>query len=264
MSLITLKLIGITIIFLSNLVGSYLPTLFKSSSWLSKADSLAGGVFIGASIVHLFPESSHVFEDAHVPLASFYFLGAFLLMAIFEVFTNPKLSLEEIPENNPESNQEIETEKKLSPKNIFLLTMLFVHSFFEAISIGVQQQESSFWALFFAIISHHPIVCFALGLSLLSDEISECYYYTIMIIYNIFTPIIAILFMIIGNISSSKFIATMNAISAGVFIYVGISELHELLHKKNSKSDKIWHSVFFFAGLLWMALVSIVVEHHHE
>jgi len=240
---------------------------FKDSTWVSIADSLAGGVFLGASFIHLIPESSHAFHDAHLPIVPFFCVGAIFIMVVFDVFQNPSLDLKECDANDNDG-RELDVESNESPslshKNTFLFIMILIHSFFESLSLGITKDNASFWALFFAIIAHKPVVCFALGLAILSDKVSTKLYIILMSIFIFSAPLVTVSFIYIGQSASAKFAGIMNAISSGVFIFVGFNEMHVLLHTKLSRSDKIWHIISFFVGILWMALVAVFVgEHSH-
>lgn len=89
MSINSFKVISSLIIFVLNALSSFLPFCFSSQSWVSYAESLAGGVFIGAFAVHLFPEALHSFSNyTHAPIGPIVSLIFFTILLSVEMFAS--------------------------------------------------------------------------------------------------------------------------------------------------------------------------------
>lgn len=107
----TFKFISSLLIFSLNLFSSFLPCYFNSQSWVSYAESLAGGVFWGAFAIHLFPEAIHSFSSiTHIPVGPIIALLFFLILLIIDIFasshshSHEHLSHKEYPQNHSHSS----------------------------------------------------------------------------------------------------------------------------------------------------------------
>lgn len=89
MSVNSFKIISSLVIFVLNALSSFLPFCFSSQSWVSYAESLAGGVFLGAFTVHLFPEALHSFSNyTHTPIGPIISLIFFTILFSVEMFAS--------------------------------------------------------------------------------------------------------------------------------------------------------------------------------
>lgn len=89
MSINSFKVISSIIIFALNAFSSFLPFCLNSQSWVSYAESLAGGVFLGAFAVHLFPEALHSFHNyTHAPIGPIISLIFFTILLSIEMFAS--------------------------------------------------------------------------------------------------------------------------------------------------------------------------------
>ena len=246
MNLSTLKYLASAIILIGNIISSWLPMKIKKSEWITFANSMAGGVFIGASFIHMIPNSLKMINQQ---LCLLTIVFSYFLMTLFESFFSPDLKL---------LNEEENDSMFLSPQVLFLYLMIHIHSFFESLSLGIINEEKTFYSLFFAIIAHKPVVCFSLGLIILNENKENWIYLLLMGIFIFSSPLITIFFTIIPFSTSKSFVGFMNSISAGVFIFVGFHELNDLLLKKLSKKHKIYHLLLYFIGQVWMGLVLLI------
>lgn len=89
MSVNSFKIISSIIIFILNAFSTFLPFCLNSQSWVSYAESLAGGVFLGAFAVHLFPEALHSFHNyTHAPVGPIISLIFFAILLAIEMFAS--------------------------------------------------------------------------------------------------------------------------------------------------------------------------------
>jgi zinc transporter 1/2/3 len=240
---------------------------------MSKAEALAGGVFIGSALLHLIPESLHSLEH---PLASIVSLICFILLLAVELIAGSH------PEHS-DSTELLRSSEEARPKREFhpyatmatgriasvtwvLYFVLIFHGFVEAIAFGVIESTSVLLALFCAIIGHKPVETFALGLQLLKSRPSRGTYMALMAGFSAVAPVTIFVAMELGKNASKLFSGVVTSASAGAFLFVGCHELGELLHhaQKWALSGKIVHLGFFIAGAVWMAIfVLIGGEHEH-
>ena len=280
---------GAAILFVVCVIFMILPIWIKGFSWMSRMDALAGGVFLGAALVHLYPEGIHLLESFHFPLYAYMTLTGFFLMFVMESFTgshghnhkhehshelesslNHESALNSqliSHENEEEDNSHFgSSQNKLPPTSIMLYCALMFHSVIESISYGVARDKQVLLSLFFALIGHKPVEIFALSVTLLESKPSKLKYFLLMGIYAIAVPITIVSFDFIGKSTGEIFPGIVTALSAGVFIFIGFHEIVEIMHEMPTLlvKEKVWLQLFVFIGFLWMSLMGLVGEHDHE
>ena len=280
---------GAAILFAVCVLFMFLPIWIKGFSWMSRMDALAGGVFLGAAIVHLYPEGIHLLESFHFPLYAYMALTGFFLMFVMESFTashshnhshehelessqNNKSALtsqllSQQTEDEGEQNSHFGTKKnKLPPTTIMLYCALMFHSFIESVSYGVARDKQVLFSLFFALIGHKPVEIFALSVTVLESKPSKLKYFLLMGIYAIVVPVTIFAFDFIGKSTGEIFPGIVTALSSGVFIFIGFHEIVEIMHEMPSLvlKEKLWLQLFVFIGFLWMSLMGLVGEHEHS
>jgi zinc transporter 1/2/3 len=276
------KFVSAVIVFILNVCCSLLPLSFTSRGWISKAESLAGGVFLGSAIVHLIPEAIHSFEGlSESPLAPIVILICFTVLLSVEVFAQSHVDetdhsdrLLHSRDSPPSHKPEIKgtpfpswAPGKLSSVVVVLYGVLIFHGFVEAIAFGIMKEQSVLLALFCAIIGHKPVETFALGLELLKNRPTQCTYFAMMFVFSSVAPATILVTIWIEKHASPLFFGIVTSASAGAFLFVGCHELSELLHHagKWPMQTKITHLLFFVAGAAWMAVFGLMGgEHHHE
>jgi zinc transporter 1/2/3 len=253
MNVVLFKYFTSVIIFSLNLASSAVPLFFTSLGWISKAECLAGGVFLGSALVHLVPEALHSFEGfSEYPIASLIILACFSLLLVVEVFAQTH------GEHSDSSHQAVDGQ--LSSMIIVLYCVLIFHGFVEAIAFGIVKQDSIVLALFCAIIGHKPVETFALGLEILKNRPSRLLYFAMMILFSSVAPLTIVFTVWIEKTASNIFAGLVTSASAGAFLFVGCHEVTELLHEagKWSVGSKIVHLLFFALGATWMALFAFM------
>jgi zinc transporter 1/2/3 len=260
------KVLALVVIWVLNLVASACPFVFNSRSWVSKAESLAGGIFIGSALIHLIPESLHSFEVvSRHPLAPFISLGCFTVLLCIEV-------LVESHHQRSDSTELLRSSEgapyaAMAPGRISPGSWVLFHGFVEAIAFGVIESMPVLLALFCAIIGHKPVETFALGLRLLRDRPTKAVYFAMMAIFSSVAPLTICLTMEIGRNASRWFFAVVTSASAGAFLFVGCHELGEIIHHAGNWAldAKLIHLGCFAVGALWMAAFALVGgEHDHD
>ena len=284
---------GAAILFVACVISMFLPLCIKSFSWMKRMDALAGGVFLGAALVHLFPEGMHCLESFHFPLYAYMTLTGFFIMFVMESFaashSHPHEHDHEHEDNNENSqpmsslsagliesedhNHENDSQESHfgTPFNKIPLTTktlygaLMVHSIIESISFGIAQEKQVILSLFFALIGHKPVEVFALCVAILVSKPTKLKYFLMMGIYCFMTPITIVAFHFIGKSTGEVFAGVVTALSAGVFIFIGFHEIVEIMHDMPSLvvKEKLWYILFVFIGLLWMAVMGLFGEHDH-
>lgn len=277
------KVCAAVVIFLLNGLSSTLPLYIKSRKWVSCAESLAGGVFLGAAMVHLIPESLHSFEGiTHKPIAPIIALIFFVVMLCIEMFASShgddsdsgEDSQRLLPNGGDENLVQMDemgppyakVTDKIDSVTMVLYYILIFHGAVEAVAFGIMKSESVVVALFCAIIGHKPVETFALGLMLLKSTCPGTKYAILMGIFSVIAPSAIVLTMWIGKMASATFFGVVASASSGAFLFVGCHELCEMLHHSHKWTiqGKLWHLASFIAGAIWMGVIGMMGEEHHH
>jgi zinc transporter 1/2/3 len=268
-----LKVGALLAIWVLNLAASACPFWVTSSSWVSKADALAGGVFIGSALVHLIPESLRAFEAvSDRPLAPLVALACFALLLAVELLAGAHADASDSPELHRSSDSSWQRAPyatmsgRISSVSLVLYFVLLFHGFVEALALGVAESRTVLLALFCAVVGHKPVEAFALGLQLLRSRPTRATYAAMMGAFSSVAPLTILLTMELGRGAPAWFSAVVTAASAGAFLFVACHEVAELLHRahKMGASAKITHIAFFVAGVAWMAAFGLLGEKHEH
>ena len=280
-----MKYIASALIGLSTILGCAFPMCFKAQKWTSRAESLAGGVFLGAGLAHLLQEGLEDVTDkwdTKYPIAPAVCLVTFVILTCIQLFSYGEHDEEFAVEANKDEllsslvdgTTSLAGEDSYDPnqaltkfgKNLLTLPtaslyiIMDIHSVIEGIALGVIQERTRVLAIFLAIIGHKPIEAFALALILLKDKPYKTLYWVLVVFYSILTPLGIIGGMWISDHSDKGWRGIISAFSAGTFLFVGCTEWGEMFEHKHdwNCSEKSWHYFMFVTGLVWMLLIAIV------
>ncbi|CAF3163236.1 unnamed protein product [Rotaria socialis] len=131
-------------------------------------------------------------------------------------------------------------------RNFILILSLIIHSIFEGMALGSNNEYKSFFELFFAIILHKSIIAFSVGLKLMNITNKRLAYLSCFLI-SIATPI-GILFIISmqellpTNRATKIFHEILRAFACGTFFYITFfdvlpNELNMSTHHRHSSSN---------------------------
>lgn len=207
----------------------------------SYGETIATGIFLGAALMHILPESNHQFiqQGIHYPIS-------YLLAGLTFLFF---LWLEHLSKELYQNN---------FSQHAFIgvaWAMLSAHSFFEGSALGLSSELSVVLVLFMAIISHKWAEGFAMAVQLVKSHTSKKISLALYFVYALMTPI----GILIGNYFQSPdqnlFGPICMAISAGTFLYFGtLHGLERCVLVKRCCDLK--HFSYVILGFLLMALVA--------
>jgi len=253
--MIFLKLLIALIIFIIALISGIVPLLVKVTDrtklWLLYGEYFACGIFLGAGVIHLLPES---LKNLHFTMHYQYPI-AFLICALSILF------LRIIEEGCAKSNYaQIASHQTWMA---FLLTLLLsIHSILAGIALGVEMMLASFIMIFIAIIAHKGAAAFALGINMRKSTLKRSTMIKLMILFSAMTPsgillgssFMALLHAKAGYLAQGIF----DAIAAGTFIY--IAAFHSFkLNGTDSRASISIKLLSFSLGLIMMAIIAIWV-----
>ncbi|CAE7291037.1 zntD [Symbiodinium sp. CCMP2592] len=120
----------------------------------------------------------------------------------------------------PTSPQAKEQESPRVAVGPVLMMALSIHSLLEGLSLGAAGAKAA-WGLFLAIFFHKGITAFALGVAWLRSLPDWRIFLVAMFCFSVATPI----GVLIGeSVEGSKVGAVLQALAAGIFLYIGLTE----------------------------------------
>lgn len=223
----------------ATLVGVYMVYFF--SSWAKKNAvffiSFAAGVLLANAFFHLLPEAVNL-----VSSWPFWILGMFVLLYLFEHSFIIHSCREE--------------HCKAHTLGFMGLFGICFHSLIDGLIIGIAFKSGFFMGalISLAIIFHKVAEGVCVYSLLVGDEFSR----SKSLIYSWFVALAAPLGALAAYFGlkgiSDSFQGGLLAAAAGVFIYIGASDLLPETHKKSN----LWNAIFFLAGIVFiLALKSI-------
>jgi zinc transporter ZupT len=232
-------------LFVLVLISGYLPFRRHQQSQQhhheSFGETLATGIFLGAAMMHILPESHQIFIERgiHYPIT-------YLLAGITFLFF---LWLEHL-------GKELYQSKITQHAFIGVAwIMLAAHSFFEGSALGLSSDLSLMLMLFLAIISHKWAEGFAMAVQLQKNIHSYRSNITLFVLYALMTPLGVFLGYHYRNPHLDLYSPICLAISAGTFLYFGT--LHGLERcVMVQRCCNLKHFSYVILGFLFMAVVA--------
>lgn len=253
MSIIWFKIISVVMIIAAGITGGIVPLgkrMAGNGNGLTFGNAFAGGVFLGAGLMHMLPDASANFSSLQLgvdfPFAAFISGLGFILI----------LSLERVIAQK-ESAELLNSRKNKFPFVLFLV--LAVHSIIAGMSLGLESTVLSGLVIFIAIIAHKGSASFALGVNLVHFQINKKLIVRTILFFSIMTPLGIVVGTVLDNIESSRvsiwFEAIFDALAAGTFIYIAILEIiDDVFANGKFRFQKFGFLLF---GFLLMAFIAI-------
>ncbi len=240
-------------VFIMTLAAGYFP--FKKRLTEEKhaefpiGETLGTGVFLGAALLHMLPESQALFQKMgyDYPLALLITGIVFLLFLWFE-------HLGEVLYHRHDHHT-------IHPAFALIAwVMLSLHSLVLGTALGLSQEYSMQIMLFLAIIAHKWAESFAIAVQLNKSTLHAKAAMTLFLGFACMTPLgIAIGWHFGRDVSTNSFIdPLLMAVSAGTFLYLGT--LHGLERcVMVQRCCNLRDFSFVIVGFLLMAAVAIYV-----
>jgi len=153
------------------------------------------------------------------------------------------------------------------PKVVFFVFGIFIHNLLEGLTLGVQTNKSSAISLFTAIMLHGFPLATAVTAALLKHWIPlglgmsrMAFYLVLMCFIRPLGIILGIFVVHVPGITALIIAATMQSLSAGIFIHITfMSLLPEEFNPRQDKEKCRWKVLAFSSGWIVMTLLSFVV-----
>ena len=213
---------------------------------LSLANAFSGGVFLSLAFGHLIPECVHGFhgigKEFNEALPYMIVLGGYLLIFFVEkVAFDAHEIMHEMEgkghHHGHSHNESKATENGSTPilredssgftgrSAVILLGALAVHSILEMTALGLADTFGDSALLSLSIALHQPAESIALLVAFLKSGMPKPQIVQFLSIFSCMGPIGVAIGMAVNNFASPVVDATMLAIVAGTFVYVGATEV---------------------------------------
>jgi len=256
MNIVVFKIVAFVVIFLTGLAGGLLSLQLaaskRSERLFSLGNAFAGGIFLGAGLIHMLPDAQEGFGDlaGDFPWVSLLCAVGFLLVLVLEkVIIHGHHAVADSAEQ--------EDQATLYP---YVLTLvLSVHSMIAGIALGTEDTVALSIVIFIALISHKGSAAFALGISLLRAGVQRARLLKIVTLFCFMTPI----GILLGATLSALMTGTaerivegvFDAVAAGTFLYVAILGIIE--EELARPADRGLKFILLAFGLGFMAMLAI-------
>lgn len=221
---IEMKYAAAVVVVLAGIAGGAFAnrlTRWKSSQWVaSLANTFAGGVFLGAALMHMLPDArdnfAAYFPDMDYPHYTFVAAISFFLVLLLD--------------KGVASRTESGSRGDSGPVYPYLLALvLSIHSIITGIALGLERHIIAAAAILLAILAHKTTAAMALGISLNREHISKQRSRNLMWVFYVTTPI-GIVFGtwwsgLLQGPSGIIAEAIFDALAAGTFFYIAIVDI---------------------------------------
>ncbi|XP_072027866.1 LOW QUALITY PROTEIN: zinc transporter ZIP3-like [Amphiura filiformis] len=144
-------------------------------------------------------------------------------------------------------------------RSFILLFALSIHSIFEGMALGLQDELKNTLYLLLAMILHEGLAAFALGASLLKNSVRFSLYILYGIAFSSMIPcgtLIGIAIHTSKGIVADTVSAIMQALAAGIFIFVTFFEI--LNHEFDKTEDRLLKICCALGGFVVLAALEIL------
>ncbi|MHB1946900.1 MAG: ZIP family transporter [Gammaproteobacteria bacterium] len=255
MSLLIYKYIAGIIIFAVTLIAIIYPIRAHARSahnhFLDFGDAFASGVFLGAALFHMLPESAANFHELlpniHYPLAALFCATGFLILLFLERLT-------------------VSTTKNKNHHKVtipyVLGIVIILHSLIEGAVLGINTDLATGFLIFLAILAHKGSEGFALSITLARSNLSFIVLFIFLGVFALTTPLGIALGTTAETVLQARqgqfFTAIFSAFAAGTFLYM--STLHHISHhQRMHEAENLQEYVCLMLGVIVMGVIALWV-----
>lgn len=212
MNLELAKWVAAGLILLIALIAGIYPfkLRMKARNDFSIGEALASGVFLGAGLLHMLPDSTAGFNAVHVAYPMAFLLAGITFLVL--------LWLEHL-------GRELSHHGSNTGQSFALLAtlMLSVHSFLAGTALGLSADFGVFVLILVAILAHKWAASFALAVIINKHVSQRRLGFLLFGLFVVMTPV----GILLGDVISTQFdqytwiVPSFTAIASGTFIYLG-------------------------------------------
>merc|ERR1719427_1604392 len=147
-------------------------------------------------------------------------------------------------------------------RSVSLLLAISVHSVFEGLAIGLQDNSAQLLSILLAVMAHKAVMAFSLGLNLAQSSLSTRSFLLSTVVFSLASPVGVGLALAISDLPSSIgqdiCNAVLQAIAAGTFLYITFFEV--LPHELNMPNKRMTKVFFVFLGFAFMCGLMVLAD----
>ncbi len=250
MSLLTLKAVSAFAIIAVGVIGGAIPIVARrwegSRKLFSRGNAFAGGIFLGAGLIHLLPDGTEKLEGvSDYPLAGLLAALSLALLLLIDrvLFTHDDLAGSAGSTAAP----------------YVLTVVLSVHSIIAGTSLGLETHVSTTIVILLAILFHKGSASFALMVSTHKAGMPVGTQKGILAIFVTMTP----LGLFLGSAASAVLTGdtatlvegSFDALAAGTFLYVAVLDIID--EELADEEDRLTKFGLILLGIVFMAVLAI-------
>ena len=252
--MLEIKLGAAVAIFLAGLVGGFFAirlTQSKSREALTGlANTFAGGVFLGAALMHMLPDARAKFEElaieAEYPLFALTAAAGFLFVLMLDKVIVPA---------GPRVSGELAGRGAIYP--YLLMLTLSIHSVITGIALGLEDHIVSAAAIILAVLAHKSTAAMALAISFNRESIPQNRTRNLLWMFYLMTPLGVVMgtfwSTLLEGWEEALFEGIFDALAAGTFLYIAIVDI---LTEEFLSGHHRWS--LFIATILGFAIMALV------
>ena len=232
--MIGVKLVFLLAILAAGALGGAMPLRqrgeIQTGRLLSWGNAFAAGIFLGAGLVHLLPDAAEAWTGLGWSYPMAYLLAAcgFVLMLLVEHVLLPETAHEMVHAPSDERFAELR-EPRGGLAAYAVLTALSVHSFVAGLALGAEPEFAGALVIFLALMAHKSMEGFALGVSLVRNQLARRRAWGLLAVFSVATPLGILAGTGLGETLEGPtqlgFEATFLALAAGTFAYVATLDI---------------------------------------
>eukprot|EP00903_Cladosiphon_okamuranus_P006948 g6762.t1 len=247
------------------LVPMKIRSFVESKRAISMANAFSGGVFLSLAFGHMIPHAVHGFGGSGLPENLPYFLTLSGYMLIFFV-EKVAFDTHTIMHDGGNDHGHVAAAGAgvggsagavggpSGRSAIILLLALGVHALMETMALGLSSNKLSAGLLAMSIGLHQPAESLALLVSFLKSGLTERQIVKYLSIFSCLGPVGVSIGIAISEFAGVLADATLVAMAAGTFIYVGATEV--IAEEFESPHDKWKKFLSLSAGIVGIAFIT--------
>jgi solute carrier family 39 (zinc transporter), member 1/2/3 len=230
MNIILFKITAFLAVLFTGLGGGLLAlrvgSMRNSQKIFSLGNAFAGGIFLGAGLLHMFPDARDSFKTIlgsyDFPWVSLICACGFLLILFIEkVATRGHDDLVQVGEATSHG--------RFTP--YILAVVLSIHSLIAGIALGTEDIIAKAFIILLAIVAHKGSAVFALSVNLTKEGVNGKQLGKIITLFSFMTPAGIILGVLLTAFLKGKaevmVEGVFDALAAGTFLYVAFIDIIE-------------------------------------
>jgi zinc transporter 1/2/3 len=253
--MLTFKLIAAGLIFCAGLAGGVLAARFEASvhrdTITRLANSFAGGVFLGAGLLHMITDAREKFGQA-LPEVEFPLVALLAGVGFLIILLIDKVVIRF-------GHHASENFERGSVYPYVLMLALSVHSVIAGIALGLEDETVLATTILIAVLAHKATAAMALAISFTRGQLEAARQRKLLLLFFTMTPV----GVLIGT-TGAHFLegadealleGIFDAIAAGTFLYISVVNI--LSEEFQTEANRIPLYAMTLLGFSCMALLAV-------